>query len=552
MELSAFNLKQVRAKMTFDIGKNLSGFFCAVILLLFFPSFAQAQAALSPLQKPNVGSSFPSINSGLKDIPPCQGAERRLRPIWIKAAKKFNLRWQVLAAITKIESDFGCNMGPSSAGAQGWTQFIPSTWKMWGMDGDGDKKASPMNAVDAVFSSARYLSVSGAPGDYKRAIFAYNHADWYVDDVLELAQTFGKLNTQEFDTLSRNSEEAENIQRELTLRSERIEKTLTAVRDLREGIQRIRIRLEESEDLLISRREDYNRARESLNQATLDYIEITQGVATSSDRPVDPENNLLEYLSDSNPADAVLVYQSAGSLLDRQSSILDVLRLRAQDSQKAAEQVNNLIQERKEMVKKFDQDLKEQTKLLQDQRQEINRAQEQSEELGQIEEDYEEEFESSTGDQGTLEDSPFNSSGVRFSIPKKETGAALGRLSWPVNGTLISPFSSNRCLEGTCRPHEGVDITASTGSPVRASAPGRVVTASEEGGYGQMVCVEHDEKVTSCYAHNSEIKVQTGDRVKRGTVLSLSGCTGRCFGPHVHYEVRINNSAVDPTPWMLE
>ena len=99
--------------------------------------------------------------------------------------------WQVLAAINKIESDFGRNMGPSSAGAVGWMQFMPDTWLRWGMDANGDGLADPWNPDDAVFAAARYLAAAGAHDDISRAVFAYNHAQWYVDEVLGLAADFG-------------------------------------------------------------------------------------------------------------------------------------------------------------------------------------------------------------------------------------------------------------------------------------------------------------------------------------------------------------------------
>ncbi len=98
--------------------------------------------------------------------------------------------WQVLAAINKIESNFGRNMGPSSAGAIGWMQFMPSTWMRWGVDANGDGIADPWNAADAIFSAARYLAAAGAPTDLHRAVFAYNHADWYVNEVLSLADLY--------------------------------------------------------------------------------------------------------------------------------------------------------------------------------------------------------------------------------------------------------------------------------------------------------------------------------------------------------------------------
>jgi murein DD-endopeptidase MepM/ murein hydrolase activator NlpD len=113
-----------------------------------------------------------------------------LHGIWQRAGASYGIPWQVLAAINKIESNFGRNMGPSSAGAVGWMQFMPSTWMRWGVDADGDGVANPWDPEDAVFSAARYLAAAGARDDLARAVFAYNHADWYVQQVLDLAATF--------------------------------------------------------------------------------------------------------------------------------------------------------------------------------------------------------------------------------------------------------------------------------------------------------------------------------------------------------------------------
>jgi hypothetical protein len=131
----------------------------------------------------------PSVRSGLASPRRCPGAAA-LKPIFQRAAKAFGLRWSVLAGLTEVESGHGCNMGPSSAGAIGWTQFMPATWKEWGMDASGDGKADPYNAVDAIYSSARYLRASGAPRSYRKALYAYNHAWWYVDKVLKAAKRY--------------------------------------------------------------------------------------------------------------------------------------------------------------------------------------------------------------------------------------------------------------------------------------------------------------------------------------------------------------------------
>jgi len=107
-----------------------------------------------------------------------------LLPIYQAAGIQYGIRWEVLAAINEIETDYGRNLSVSSAGALGWMQFMPSTWARYGVDANHDGKRDPYNPVDAIFSAASYLKAAGGDKDIKRAIFAYNHASWYVDSVL--------------------------------------------------------------------------------------------------------------------------------------------------------------------------------------------------------------------------------------------------------------------------------------------------------------------------------------------------------------------------------
>ncbi|MCO6011125.1 lytic transglycosylase domain-containing protein [Actinoallomurus purpureus] len=105
------------------------------------------------------------------------------------------LSWTVLAAIGQIESDHGRNAGPSSAGALGPMQFMPATWRIYGVDGDGDGKADIMNPYDAVPAAAKYLCASGAGrggSGLSRAVWAYNHSQTYVDNVLSLARAYAR------------------------------------------------------------------------------------------------------------------------------------------------------------------------------------------------------------------------------------------------------------------------------------------------------------------------------------------------------------------------
>ena len=111
-----------------------------------------------------------------------------LAPIYRGAAAKYHQDWRILAAINRIETNLGRNLNVSSAGAVGWMQFLPSTWRQWGVDASGDGLADPWNPEDAIFSAARYLDAAGYQQSPSRSIFAYNHAMWYVNDVLRLAK----------------------------------------------------------------------------------------------------------------------------------------------------------------------------------------------------------------------------------------------------------------------------------------------------------------------------------------------------------------------------
>jgi murein DD-endopeptidase MepM/ murein hydrolase activator NlpD len=175
--------------------KRLAPALLAVLALAVIPAapgqLAATPAAVPSHQTPNAPGSIrvPSLSR-----PPAFPEVRsyaQLVTLWRQAGEAYGVPWQVLGAINKIESGYGQNMGPSSAGAAGWMQFMPSTWLRWGMDADGNGLADPWDPEDAVFSAARYLAAAGAHESIERAIFAYNHAQWYVADVLAIAGTLG-------------------------------------------------------------------------------------------------------------------------------------------------------------------------------------------------------------------------------------------------------------------------------------------------------------------------------------------------------------------------
>jgi hypothetical protein len=116
-----------------------------------------------------------------------------LLPIYQACGTEYGIPWEVLASINKIESAFGTNLNVSSAGAVGWMQFLPSTWETYGVDANGDGRKDPYNPVDAICAAASYLKASGGADDLYNAILSYNHADWYVQEVLLYARAYGKL-----------------------------------------------------------------------------------------------------------------------------------------------------------------------------------------------------------------------------------------------------------------------------------------------------------------------------------------------------------------------
>lgn len=298
------------------------------LVLLFVAVFGAGQP-----QTGSAGGYNPSAYAR-RDIPPTY-----LR-IYRATGGKWRLDWTILAAIGKIETDhgrlnapgvksgvnsFGCCAGPM----QFYVVGANSTWDAYGVDGNRDGRKDVYDPHDAIPAAAKYLRASGAPRDYKRAIFAYNHADWYVRDVLAQAERY------------------------------------------------------------------------------------------------------------------------------RGSYVRD-----------------------------------------------------------------------------------------------DEWEGGAGRLSWPVRGPITSPFCERRSWEAC---HPGIDIGVASGTPIHAAAGGRVALMGAYGGYGNYTCIQHKARLSTCYAHQSAFRTRQGARVSRGQVIGLVGCTGLCFGSHLHFEVRLGGpgaTVADPMKYL--
>lgn len=120
-------------------------------------------------------------------------------------------------------------------------------------------------------------------------------------------------------------------------------------------------------------------------------------------------------------------------------------------------------------------------------------------------------------------------------------GRPNGSLSWPLRGVLYARFGR----KGS-EPHDGIDLAAPEGTPVKTAAPGEVLFAGDQKGYGLIVIVEHPNHLVTLYAHNRDLRVKTGQTVREGQVVATVGESGATSGPHLHFEVRQDGRPVDP------
>jgi peptidoglycan DL-endopeptidase CwlO len=131
-------------------------------------------------------------------------------------------------------------------------------------------------------------------------------------------------------------------------------------------------------------------------------------------------------------------------------------------------------------------------------------------------------------------------------------GGSGSGLIWPVDGPVVSGFGS-RTINGSYEYHPGIDIAVPSGTPIRAAAAGTVIFTEPEassGGYGNYTCIDHGGGLSTCYAHQETFAVSAGQQVSQGQIIGYSDCTGYCFGPHLHFEVRIDGEVTDPMAYL--
>jgi len=134
---------------------------------------------------------------------------------------------------------------------------------------------------------------------------------------------------------------------------------------------------------------------------------------------------------------------------------------------------------------------------------------------------------------------------LQGSTPAGPIKHGTGQLIWPVNGPLVSPFGQR-----WGRLHAGVDIAVPAGTPIRAADGGTVVLLGWVGGYGNYTCIQHTGSLSTCYAHQSSFATSQGASVQQGQVIGYIGCTGHCYGDHLHFETRVGGAPVDPMGYL--
>jgi murein DD-endopeptidase MepM/ murein hydrolase activator NlpD len=252
------------------------------------------------------------------------------------------------------------------------------------------------------------------------------------------------------------------------------------------------------------------------------------------------EPDLLTVVLESNGFDDLLERtEYLQRLEDQDSSIVDrvtELRDEMEDTVTSVREARDEIAKRVAELEEVRTDLEARTAELAsaraEQRDALDRVRGQEKELEGDLEDISEQIEKQLGaiQGGTLPAGPIR-------------GGQAGFI-WPVNGPVTSGFGQR-----WGRMHEGVDIGVSSGTPIRAAKAGSIVLAAATGGYGNYTCIDHGGGLSTCYAHQSRF-ARTSGSIGQGQVLGYVGCTGHCFGDHLHFEVRINGSATDPLGYL--
>jgi peptidoglycan DL-endopeptidase CwlO len=295
-----------------------------------------------------------------------------------------------------------------------------------------------------------------------------------------------------------------------------------------EQLRETQERLDQEHSALVALR---GRLRRSLNVLSNRLVEIYKA---------DTPDMLTVLLESEGFADLMERFEYLQRVEEQDSDIVDRVRTLRNET----EDIVLRIRAARDEIAAKEAELERTRVALEEQEAELEAARAQRQSLLSNVENHIERLEGEIGDlEGQIQQQL--SSSVSPTLPAGPIQSGSGSMIWPVNGAITSPFGWR-----WGRMHEGVDIGVPSGTPIRAAKAGVTAIAAPTGGYGNYTCVNHGGGLSTCYAHQSSYATSVGDSVGQGEVIGYVGCTGSCFGDHLHFEVRVNGSAVDPMGYL--
>ena len=345
--------------------------------------------------------------------------------------------------------------------------------------------------------------------------------------------------------LQETKEQGEVLTTTIADYTEEIDQLTGEVATLRNREALVQERLEQVQARLAREREELNHLRERFAKS----IRVLKGRLVSIYKSDEPDA-LTVILQADGFDDLLERYEYLTSIEEQDASLVGRVRDLRIDTRNTVEQVRadrNEIEARKAEL--------ERTRIqLEDRQADLDSARAGKRDALAATQEHQEKLEGDISDiQGRIQ-AQIQAAQEAAATPTVPAGPIQGESSatfiWPVNGPVTSPFCESRAWE-SCHP--GIDIGVPAGTPIRAAGSGTVIlmqSESSSGGYGNYTCIGHSSSLSSCYAHQSSFATSQGASVKQGQVIGYVGCTGLCFGDHLHFEVRVNGSPVDPMGYL--
>jgi murein DD-endopeptidase MepM/ murein hydrolase activator NlpD len=363
--------------------------------------------------------------------------------------------------------------------------------------------------------------------------------------VVALAQDLRGQVDQKRSKLDKAKDREGVLTTEISAYSDRIEKLTGQVAALRNREARVQQELDEAEERLRIEQRNLRILRERLARSTRTLRERL--IAIYKDDAPDALTVVLE----ADGFDAVLErYEYLDRIESQDSDIVTRVRELRNDTRETVERVTAA----RDAIAAKKRELERTRINLQNREAELSRARGQSRKAlggvrGNIErlegdiEDLEDEIQAELAAAAAAA-AEANSPEAPASVPAGPVRGGSGDMIWPVNGPVTSPFGQR-----WGRLHAGIDIAAPSGTPIRAVKDGVIALAAPYGGYGNYTCINHGGGLSSCYAHLSSFAVTSGS-VSQGDVIGNVGCTGSCFGDHLHFEIRVGGTPTDPMGYL--